>query len=165
MVRSSRQTRNKPGRKPLTKAMLLPLPAAKVRTLSLANHLLLATIRSGHGNLDVVMNLTRVLYLAYFMRDDTQGQRDLDVFCNADAVLERTTARAEQAQRWAIPEEDHSVLERLLAFHDQQLDTILSHRYLEAWDRLERFVRSDDRSPIAKSPACAETRQWRKTRE
>ncbi|CAE6845318.1 hypothetical protein R75461_07223 [Paraburkholderia nemoris] len=148
MVRSSRQTRNKPGRKPLTKEMLLPLPAVKVRALSLANHLLLAAIHSGHGNLDVVKNLIRVLYLAYFMLDGAQGQRDLDVFRNADAVLEHTTARAEQAQGWTLTEEDHGVLERLLAFHDQQLGTIPSYRYLEAWDRLERFVRSDAPSPI-----------------
>ncbi|MCI0151929.1 hypothetical protein KNO81_39515 [Paraburkholderia sediminicola] len=139
--------------------MLLPLPAARVRALSLANHLLLATIRSGHGNLDVVMNLIRVLYLAYFMRDDAQAQRDLDVFRTADAVLERTATRAEQAQGWTLPEEDLSVLERILALHDLQLASMPSHRYLEAWDRLERFVRSDDLSPIAKSPACAETRQ------
>ncbi len=69
MTRPSRRTTHKPGRKPLTKNMLLPLPVERVRALSLENHLFLAAIRDGHGTENVAMNLLRVLYLAWFMRD------------------------------------------------------------------------------------------------
>ncbi|WP_234480929.1 hypothetical protein [Paraburkholderia nemoris] len=45
-------------------------------------------------------------------------------------------------------EEDHSVLEKILALHDQQLALMPSHRYTAAWERLQHFLRSDDWSPI-----------------
>jgi hypothetical protein len=148
MARSSRRTAHKPGRKPLTKAMLLPLPVGRVRALSLENHLLLAAIRNGHGSQDVTMNLMRVLYLTYFMFDGTRW-RDLDAFREAEAALDCTITRAEQDQGWTLPEEDHGVLEHIVALHDQQLASAPSHRYVEAWDRLQRFMHSHDPSPIA----------------
>ncbi|WP_429322817.1 hypothetical protein [Paraburkholderia sp. GAS448] len=55
--------------------MLLPLPATEVRALSLENHLALAAMRSGHGTISLAMHLLRVLYLAWFLRDATEGER------------------------------------------------------------------------------------------
>ncbi|CAE6858712.1 hypothetical protein R75461_07865 [Paraburkholderia nemoris] len=103
MARTSRRTVSKPTRKPLTKDMLLPLPAARVRALSLENHLALAAIRSGHGSLAVAMTLQRVVYLAWFMRDAADDLRDLDAFRQADAALEQTSRRAEQHRGWTLP--------------------------------------------------------------
>ncbi|CAE6865596.1 hypothetical protein R75461_08255 [Paraburkholderia nemoris] len=148
MARTSRRTVSKPTRKPLTKDMLLPLPVARVRALSLENHLFLAAIRGGHGSMEVAMNLLRVLYLSWFMRDAADAERDLDVFREAEAVLARGRIRAHQHQGWTLPEEDHRVLEHILALHDQQLASMPSHRYIVAWERLQRFLRSDDWSPI-----------------
>lgn len=134
----------------MTKEMLLPLAVSKVRELSLENHLRLAAIRSGHGSQSVVMNLLRVLYLAYFMLADTHRQRDPDIFREGEAALCCAVTRAEQHQGWTLPEEDHGVLEQILTLHDQQLASAPYHRYLEAWDRLQRFMDSDAGSPIGR---------------
>lgn len=56
---------------PLTKEMLLPLPTQKVQALSLENHVALAVVRSGNGDCDQVVCLLRVVYLAFFMRNET----------------------------------------------------------------------------------------------
>lgn len=80
MVRTSRRTAQKRGRKSLTKDLLLPLPIARVRALSLENHLALAAMRSGYGSVDVMSNLIRVVYLAYFIGEvdrDREGARAL----------------------------------------------------------------------------------------
>ncbi|CAE6845410.1 hypothetical protein R75461_07227 [Paraburkholderia nemoris] len=148
MARTSRRTEHKPGRKPLTRAMLLPLPVSQVRALSLENHLTLAAMRSGHGSTEVAMNLLRVLYLSYFMRDAADDERDLEVFREAEAALARCRIRANRHLGWTLPEEDQRVLEQILALHDGQLASLPSHRYTGAWERLQRFLRSDDWSPI-----------------
>lgn len=92
MARSPARTARKPGRRPMTKEMLLPLAVSKVRELSLENHLRLAAIRSGHGSQSVVMNLLRVLYLGFFMLDDTHRQCDFDVFREGSCIMPRCSA-------------------------------------------------------------------------
>ncbi|KVM16629.1 hypothetical protein WL05_28310 [Burkholderia ubonensis] len=62
-------------RKPLTREMLLPLPVSKVRALSLENHLALAAMRSGSGNVDQMSCLLKVVYLAWFLLDDPATER------------------------------------------------------------------------------------------
>lgn len=37
---------------------------------------------------------------------------------------------------------------RLLVVHDGQLAAVPKHRYLVAWDRLQRFISGTGRSPI-----------------
>ena len=56
-------------KKPLTKEMLLRLPVARVRAISLENHLALVTMRRGHGNPDVVSCLLKTAYLACFLHE------------------------------------------------------------------------------------------------
>ncbi|WP_198364010.1 hypothetical protein [Burkholderia ubonensis] len=55
--------------------MLLPLPVSKVRALSLENHLALAAMRSGSGNVDQMSCLLKVVYLAWFLLDDPATER------------------------------------------------------------------------------------------
>ncbi|MFL9999091.1 hypothetical protein PQR34_47770 [Paraburkholderia sediminicola] len=133
--------------------MLLPLPVAKVRALSLENHLALAAIRGGHGSEGAAMNLLRVVYLAWFIRDAAEGDRYAGVFREAETTLARSRARAQQGQGWTLPEGDHEVLADILALHDQQLASAPSHRYTAAWERLDRFLRNDDLvSPLPGAP-------------
>lgn len=76
----------RPGRSGLTREMLLPLPTEKVRALSLENHLALATVRGGRGDLDQVSCLVRVVYLAFYLRDATSAGADFDLFRRAEAA-------------------------------------------------------------------------------
>jgi hypothetical protein len=99
-----------------------------VRTLSLENHPAFAAMRTGNGNVDQMICLLRVVYLAWFLSDATPGGTDLEAFREAERVLEHCAVRAEHRHGWTLPQEDHGILEQILALHDQQLASIPSHR-------------------------------------
>ncbi|HDR9039045.1 TPA: hypothetical protein QDB07_006626 [Burkholderia vietnamiensis] len=128
--------------------MLLPLSSEKVRSLSLENHMALAVVRSGRGDCDQVICLLRVAYLAFFMRSETTSGSDLDLYRRAEAVLDACSARAERGEAWVLREDELADVERVLVVHDGQLAAIPKHRYLVAWDRLQRFVTGGGKSPI-----------------
>ncbi|RQR38969.1 MULTISPECIES: hypothetical protein [unclassified Burkholderia] len=128
--------------------MLLPLSIEKVRSLSLENHMALAVVRSGNGDCDQVTCLLRVVYLAFFMRSETTSGSDLDLYRRAETVLDACIARAERGEAWALYENELADVERVLVVHDEQLAAIPKHRYLAAWDRLQRSVMGGGRSPI-----------------
>ncbi|KWE70433.1 hypothetical protein WL77_11490 [Burkholderia ubonensis] len=133
--------------------MLLPLSTEKVRALSLENHMALAVVRSGNGDCDQVICLLRVVYLAFFMRGETASGSDLDLYRRAEAVLDICIGRAERGEAWTLREDELADVERVLVVHDEQLAAVLKHRYLAAWDRLQRFVNSGGQSPISTSDA------------
>lgn len=143
-----RNTMGRGSRSALTKEMLLPLSTEKVRSLSLAHHLALAMVRSENGDCDQVVSLLRVVYLAFFMRSETESGSDLDLYRRAEAVLDACIARAERDEPWMLRENEAADVERLLVVHDAQLAAVPKHRYLAAWDRLQRFVTGKGRSPI-----------------
>ncbi|HDR9185435.1 TPA: hypothetical protein QDB06_006080 [Burkholderia vietnamiensis] len=128
--------------------MLLPLSTEKVRSLSLEHHLALAVVRSGNGDCDQVVFLLRVVYLAFFMRSETESGSDLDLYRRAETVLDACVARVECGEPWMLHENEAADVERLLVVHDAQLAAVPKHRYLAAWDQLQRFVTGTGRSPI-----------------
>lgn len=136
------------SRPALTKEMLLPLSTEKVRSLSLENHMALAVIRSERGECDQVVCLLRVVYLSFFMRSETASGADIDLYRRAEVVLHACISRAEHGEAWALRQEELADVERVLIVHDEQLAAIPKHRYLTAWDRLQRFVNGTKRSPI-----------------
>ncbi|WP_404842976.1 MULTISPECIES: hypothetical protein [Burkholderia cepacia complex] len=138
---------------PRTKAALLPLSTEKVRSLSLENHLALATIRSGWGSLDQICCLLRVVYLAFYMRGGSADDVTLEPYRNAENVLDACIARMESGGKCLLLEAEMGVTERILVLHDEQLATVSKTQYLEAWEKLQRFVASGRRSPIPAGPA------------
>ncbi|MFM0412577.1 MAG: hypothetical protein RXR20_04645 [Paraburkholderia sp.] len=135
-------------REPLSKAMLLPVPAAHAGAVSLENHLALVAMRSGQGNVDLVLGLFKIVYLAYFLHEAMRGRADLDLFRDAEGVLTRSTARANRGEAWSIPAEDVSCLERIVTLYDRYLATLPAHRFISARDRLQRLLAGKSVSPI-----------------
>lgn len=131
-----------------TKEMLLPLSSAKVRALSLENHLALATVRAGRGDFDQLCCLIRIVYLAYFMRGETVAGQDVEPYRNAEAALDACIKRIEHDQPCMLDDRELSLVERVLVLHDGQLAAVPKFRYLEAWDKLQRFITSGEHSPI-----------------
>ncbi|KVD80676.1 hypothetical protein WI89_24640 [Burkholderia ubonensis] len=129
--------------------MLLPLPTEKVRALSLENHLALATVRGGRGDLDHVSCLVRVVYLAFYLRDATSAGADFDLYRRAEAALNACVTRAEQGERCLLLDHELATVERILIVHDEQLAAIPWHRYLDAWKQLQHYIVAGKRSPIA----------------
>ncbi|WP_434116201.1 hypothetical protein [Paraburkholderia caffeinilytica] len=127
--------------------MLLPLPTAKMRAVSLENHLALAAMRTGNGNVDQMSCLLKAVYLAWFLRDGGAGEH-VDFFREAECALECYATHAEQHRGWALAEDECGAIESILALHDRQLISIPAHRYAAAWEQLKRFIESDAKSPL-----------------
>ncbi|WP_232458841.1 hypothetical protein [Burkholderia ubonensis] len=137
------------GRPGLAKHLLMPLPTEKVQALSLENHLALATVRGGRGDLDQLSCLIRVVYLAFYLRDATSASAEVEPYRRAEAALNACITRVELGERCLLLDHELATVERILVIHDEQLAAIPWHRYLSAWERLQRYIVAGKRSPIA----------------
>ncbi|MFL9989458.1 hypothetical protein, partial [Paraburkholderia sediminicola] len=122
--------------------------AAKVRSLSLENHLALATMRSGNGAVDQMSCLMKTVYLAYFLRDTLHADSDIDAFRLCEAALEVSAANAQVGRGWTLPDGTDAALATVLALFDRLLLLITAHEFDTAWKRLQRFLEGDARSPL-----------------
>jgi hypothetical protein len=133
----------------MSKEMLLPLATHVARQKSLEYHLALATLRSGKGSSDIVGRLFHSTYMAYFVHEATTGRVDLDVFRAAEAALHEMAVAEKGNGVYEISGDGCTAVEQVLAIHDRQLESIPCHVIENAQKRLDRFLSTDDLSPIA----------------
>jgi len=139
----------KAGRRPLTKHDLLPLPPAKVREISLENHLAFAVVNAGAGGGDQMSCLLRVVYLAYYLRDETISGSDNELYRQgAEQALNACIERAAQSHHWALLDNEQALLAQVLSLHDEQLAAVPAYRYVRAWERMQAFLKAERVSPI-----------------
>jgi hypothetical protein len=136
-------------KKPMSKEMLLPLAAHVARQTSLECHLALVTLKSGQGSRDTVGRLFHAIYISYFVHEATTGRVDLDVFRAAEAALQGSAVRGKGNGICEISGDGCAAVEQVLAVHDRQLESIPRHIIENAQKRLDRFLLTDDLSPIA----------------
>ena len=148
----SRRPHSRPSRassrKPLNKAMLLPMPQNAAREISLVNHLTFAACRRGAGSAYLFNELIRVIYLAYYVQDAGFGDTDLIIYACAEAALERVLQRAEHSRVWTLDANDIPIFEAVLRQSDRQLANAPRHVHLGARYRLDCFVTSERASPL-----------------
>ncbi|MGU8077105.1 hypothetical protein [Burkholderia pyrrocinia] len=135
-----RQASGRYGRRALTKEQLLPLPTENVRALSLEQHLALATVGGGHGSEDQILGLLRVIYLAFYLRNETAAGADPDLYKLAEKTMGACIERAEHGEKWLLDDRERAAIERVLVVHDAQLAAVPRYRYVRAWERLQRFL-------------------------
>jgi hypothetical protein len=147
---SSRRTKSRGGRvrKPLTKALLLPMDRASANEQSLANHLALVACRSGCGNGHLVNELMRAVYLSWFLQRAGYGNYPAGQFKIAEYAVEATLAHARATGTWQIPPDTVVDFEALLALYDSQLASAPLHVVLEAEQKLRTFLGGTSDSPI-----------------
>lgn len=148
-----RKSRQPAGRRPLTRDMLLPLPATISRRRSLEHHLALAALRSGNCNIELIGRLFRTVYLAYFIHQALNSRRSVAAFRISEAALHAIATRIKAASDWSLPEADGRALAHVLSLHDEQLSTLPSHRIAQADEQLNIFLANDALSPIAPGDA------------
>ncbi|ACC76299.1 conserved hypothetical protein (plasmid) [Paraburkholderia phymatum STM815] len=149
MSRSSfRSASRRTSRKPRTREQLLPLPASKVRALSLEHHLALTALRGGHGSVEQMSVLLKVVYLVYFMAQAVHDPVDPGLLRTAEAALQCCGLRGHHQGCWTLSEADHDVLAQVLTLHDGQLGALPSFRYADGWARIHAFLASDAQSPL-----------------
>lgn len=124
--------------RPLTKAQLLPLSTDHVHRLQLQHHLALAALVSGQGDVEQLSCLTSVLHLSYFLRDTGAPDESLIPLLRADIALGACLERAARDESWSLTADEQSAIAQLLLAHDEQLASVRMHRYLDAWEKLQR---------------------------
>ncbi|KAE8758422.1 hypothetical protein FSO04_18685 [Paraburkholderia madseniana] len=133
-------------RKPLSKTMLLPLPAISVRELVLHHHLALAAFRVGKGNGGLLVELVKALYMAWYLQEDGFGAAEHELYLEAERILDAASRNASD-DIWLIEVADCPSITRILDLYEQQLSSAPVYVVNEARARLRRFGESDKRSP------------------
>ncbi|WP_325090303.1 hypothetical protein [Burkholderia contaminans] len=134
--------------KPRTKAMLLPLPFAVVRSISLENHMSLAAMRSGHGTHDTMCALLRILYMLFYMLEGNGCDADLPRFLEVEAALDRSIHAAASGQDWQLDKESIPAIESMLLRFDEVVASVPAFRYQESWEKMAVFAKSASQSPL-----------------
>lgn len=150
-IMSNNRAKKRAGRphKPLNKALLLPMDRASARELSLIHHLALAACRRDGGNKHLINELARAVYMTYYLQIAGFGGLPLRIYLDAEAALENVLAGAAKADDWKLADDEASLIEVILALHDEQLANAPMHRVVDAEKRLRVFVIGSTRSPLA----------------
>jgi hypothetical protein len=126
-----------------SKLMLLPMKRQAVSDISLANHLALAVCRKGQGNAHLINVLKRAVYLTYYLQTAGFGDEPVDLYRFAEAALSQAAGSAQYDGVWQISVEVASMLEKILAIHDQQLEAAAVGHVIEATTRFSRLLASN----------------------
>lgn len=126
--------------------MLLPHSATYVREQSLHWHLALAAFRIGKGNGDLLAELVKALYLAWYLQQAGFGAAKHELYIEAERILD-AAARNASKNMWLIEAVDSLAITGILDLHEQQLSSAPVYAVREAQQRLLHFGKSDKRSP------------------
>lgn len=124
--------------RPLTRAQLLPIPAAELRRIQLKHHVALAALRDANDDVAQLATLLNAIYLAYFL-DSTEAA----LYRRAEAALQDCADRAERGESGALTDLERAAVEHVLARLDAQLAAVPMHRYIAAFERLQRVTTAD----------------------
>jgi len=108
--------------------------------LSLENHLAFAVVNAGKGSHEQVGRLLRVMYLAYYLRNETAPGADTALYRQAEQALDHCIERSVPNNIWTLMPDEREILRELLIVHDEQLTVVSAHRYLSAWERMQTFL-------------------------
>ncbi|MDR0242175.1 MAG: hypothetical protein LBJ65_11295 [Burkholderia sp.] len=153
MSRISRSQRSAFAKKSIRwpKQYLLPMPGEYVRDLSLKHHLALAGCMTHDGNHHLLIELIRTTYLAFYLWEVGIGDATLDLFHDAENVLDRAVLRSETSHRWRLEDDEHDAVKPVLCLHDAQIASASARQFIEARARLEKLLSGRQSfSPLAK---------------
>jgi hypothetical protein len=105
----------------LPRAMLLPATVASIEQLSLQAHLALRALSLGTGNKQLLVELYRVVYMSWFLKEAGVGNAETPLYIRCDKILEDITTRATRQGIWHLPNADVSDLQQILFVYDAQI--------------------------------------------
>lgn len=147
--------KRKPGRKtpPLSREQLLPMATSLARDASLKAHVALAAMRSGQGNVALLGELMKTVYLTYLL--SANHRPDLaDGFAAGQKALNENFATGPIKDEWALDAAIATSLEPILLEHDAQLARRPLHVIEAHQERLTRMLK-EGRFPNLGNPVQA----------
>lgn len=136
--------------------MLLPMKRQAVSDISLVNHLALAVCRKGQGNAHLINVLKRAVYLTYYLQDAGFGDAPVDLYRVAEAALSQAARSAQCDGAWRLDVEVASMLETILAIHDQQLMAAAVGHVIAATARFSGGIASELHAAMARDARASE---------
>jgi len=121
MAGTPKKRKARTSRRPFSREMLLPLAPAKARAISLHNHLALAACRQQQGNIDLVGELLKTVFVTFYLVSGACRQVHADRFKVAQRSIEAMIIRAASEQQWGLEEEACMAVEAILRLHDEQV--------------------------------------------
>jgi len=116
----------------MSRAMLLPTPTATAQKVSLHNHMALAALRQGRGNIDLAGELLKTVFLTYRLANKESLAADGGSFVLAESIIKAMIIRASNTHEWRLDDEHCEAIEQILRAHDADLATLPVHRIDEA---------------------------------
>ncbi|MFM0607377.1 hypothetical protein PQR05_22885 [Paraburkholderia sediminicola] len=117
-----------------------------MREQSLHWHLAMAAFRVGRGNGDLLAELVKALYLAWYLQEAGFGAAERELYLDAERILD-AAARNASKNIWLIEAADCVPITGILDLHEQQLQRAPVYAVGEAQQRVLHFGKSDKRSP------------------
>ncbi|MBB5498614.1 hypothetical protein [Paraburkholderia sp. MM5384-R2] len=146
-VKRNRSRASQP-RRPLTKALLLPMDRASASEQSLRLHLALVACRECQANSHLINELMRAVYLAYFLQRAGYGRHPAEHFKVAECAVEVTLVHAHETGEWRLMPDVIGDFEELIALYDAQLARAPLHAVRHAEEQLRDFLAGTESSPI-----------------
>jgi hypothetical protein len=144
--RKKPQVASRSRRKPLSKSMLLPHTASYVRELVLHNHVALAAFRAGKGNGNLLAELAKALYLAWYLQQAGFEAADHELYLEVEVILDKAARNLNNDIRFIEPAQCGPVTQ-ILDLHERQLSSAPVYAVREALARVLNFGMSDRRAP------------------
>jgi hypothetical protein len=126
--------------------MMLPHTASYVHKLALHNHVALAAFRARKGNGNLLAELVKALYLAWYLQEAGFDATDRELYLQAERILDKA-ARNASKDIWYIESTECDPVTRILDLHERQLSSAPVYAVREAHARVLHFGMSDRRAP------------------
>jgi hypothetical protein len=124
----------------------LPHTASYVRKLALHTHIALAAFRAGKGNGNLLAELVKALYLAWYLQEAGFDAADRELYLEAERILDNAATNASK-DIWFIEPVESDPVTRILDLHDRQLSNAPVYAVREAHAHVLHFGMSDRRAP------------------
>jgi len=105
----------------LSKMDLLPVPATKARDVSLRSHVALENLRNGYLDIEQAADLTKTLYVCYFLSGDQLTEEGLGTMVLAEAGLKRVIDLAVHSDTGRLEPDECQAIGAVLDEHDYLL--------------------------------------------
>ncbi|WP_321954980.1 hypothetical protein [Paraburkholderia bannensis] len=125
-----------------------PLDEKTATEMALAHHLTFAACKSWAGTTRLVSELVRMVYLTFYVQCAGYGDTDIARFTDAEAALENCILRAGDDETCWIAPSECALVEPILRQADTQLFLAPRLALIDAYKRLDKFLRSSNESPL-----------------
>jgi hypothetical protein len=105
--------RKRPKRRISVEATLLPATVDSIQPLLMQAYIALKELSMGEGSKERLIELFRVLYMSWFLREAGIGNAETALYLRCNDILADIAIREKRERIWILPSEDVFVLQEI----------------------------------------------------